>query len=253
MVWLFKLAAVVAALAGFVVPTNAAKSENALRQRIQLSLESYLAQEVEGIQNCENKCDKAFNRMAYQISTAGTSTPTFEFTACVKGCTQCNADLATNNTANAGNCFNFCKNFDWKSLGVVKGVIEPDKACLGGCIINTCQVICLGGTTDPTETPQNKQFFFDNGGCSIKTQPYSQFLQYVPFNSPNTAQGGSSAVAQCCANSLSLCQYVGSTATTNFQQLLAKTAQFCSSFVPSGTVTDICAFFSSPQNCGTTL
>lgn len=183
------------------------------------------------------------------MSTQGT-TRTFEFQACVSGCNQCSTDLSAQNVT-AGNCFTFCKNFDWKSLGLVKGVIEPDKACIGGCIINTCQAVCTGGTTDNDITPQNKQFFYPNGGCSIKTEPYSQFLEYVPFNSPNTGQGGSQDAARCCANALSLCQYFGDQQSTNYQNLLAKTGSFCSSFVPSQTSTDICAWFNSPQNCGT--
>jgi len=253
-----RLVLTIAALAMlFVSSTEAGRNEVTLRGKIQASLESALsaeaAAEAQGIENCQNKCDKAFNRLAYQIATDGTSQPTYEFQACVIGCNQCNSDLATNNTANAGNCFNFCKNYNWASQGLVKGVIEPDKACLGGCIINTCQVICMGGTTDPKITPQNQQFFYNNGGCSIKTAPYSQFLQYVPFNSPNTAQGGNSAAAQCCSNALSLCEYVGDTTSTNFQQLLFKTAQYCNSFVPSGTVQDICNFFAAPQNCGNLL
>ena len=112
--------------------------ETSLKEKIQASLDSLLALEsqaqVHGIENCENKCDKAFNRFAYEISTTG-SQETFEFRACVRGCTQCEADLAAN--ADPSNCFRTCKNFDWTSLGIVKGVIEPDKACIGGCVINT--------------------------------------------------------------------------------------------------------------------
>jgi len=244
----FKLVAFVAGLAAVA---EAVKNENTLRQRISQKLEEALSSEAQGIENCENKCDKAFNKMAYVIN-AQNGTRTFEFKACVMGCTQCQADLSATNTS-ADHCFEYCKNFPWKDNGLLKGVIEPDKACLGGCVINTCQVICSGGTTDPTETPQNQQFFFDHGGCSIKTAAYSQFLEYVPFNSPNTGQGGSQAAASCCSNALSLCQYVGPTTTTNYQQLLANTANICKNFVATGTVGDICAFFSNPQNCGNTL
>jgi len=244
----FKLVAFVAGLAAVA---EAVKNENTLRQRISQKLEEALSSEAQGIENCENKCDKAFNKMAYVIN-AQNGTRTFEFKACVMGCTQCQADLSATNTS-ADHCFEYCKNFPWKDNGLLKGVIEPDKACLGGCVINTCQVICSGGTTDPTETPQNQQFFFDHGGCSIKTAAYSQFLEYVPFNSPNTGQGGSQAAASCCSNAFSLCQYVGPTTTTNYQQLLANTANICKNFVATGTVGDICAFFSNPQNCGNTL
>jgi len=232
-----------------VAMVNGASEQITLKEKITQSLEALLASEAQGIQNCENKCEKAFNRLAYQIS-ATNGVRTFEFQACVIGCNQCAADLADNTTA-PDNCFTTCKNHDWKTQGIVKGVIEPDKACIGGCVINTCQVICTGGTVDPPSST-NKQFFFPNGGCSIKTEPYSQYFTYVPFNSPNTGQGGTQGAAQCCANALSLCEYVGDQNTANFQFLLSQTGQFCRDFVPSQTQADICAFFNNPQNCGTT-
>jgi len=241
----FSLAAAAALIA---LVTHAANLENTLRERITASLEARLAVEAKGIQNCENKCDKAFNRLAYQVS-ATDGRRTYEFQACVQGCNQCSKDLASG--AAPDNCFRSCKDFDWKSQGIVKGVIEPDKACLGGCIIQTCQAICSNGTTDNNITPQNKQYFWPNGGCSIKTADYSQNLEYVPFNSPNTGQGGSQQSAACCANSLSLCQYVGDTNSVNYAQLVQNTANICSSFVPTGTVPDLCTWFENPQNCGT--
>jgi hypothetical protein len=225
-------------------------TELTLRDKITQSLESLLELEAMGIENCENKCDKAFNRMAYQIS-ATDGKRTFEFQACVQGCSQCAADLISP-TNPMDNCFKYCKDYPWKENGILKGVIEPDKACMGGCVINTCQVICEGGTTDSKITAANKKFFYPNGGCAIKTADYSQNLQYVPWDSPNTGQGGSEETAACCANALSLCQYVGSTSSTNYQQLLANTGRICAAFVPSKTQPDICAFFSNPQNCGTT-
>jgi hypothetical protein len=225
---------------------NAASDRLLLRNKIAQSLESLLDEQARGIENCENKCDKAFNRFAYMIS-ATDGRRTYEFQACVKGCNQCAADLA--NDAPRGNCFETCKNFDWKTNGIVKGVIEPDKACIGGCIINTCQVICAGGTVDPPSST-NTQFFFPNGGCSIKTASYSQSFEYVPWNSPNTAEGGSAEVARCCANALSLCDYVGDTNSANFAQLLTNTGNLCAAFVPSRTQAAICAYFANPQNCG---
>ena len=227
---------------------NADSIDTSLKAKITQSLEQLLAEQALGIENCENKCDKAFNRFAYQVSTTNNQS-TFEFQACVIGCNQCQSDLAEN--ASAGNCFEVCKNFDYAAQGILKGVIEPDKACLGGCIINTCQVICEGGTTQP-ETNANKALFYPNGGCSIKTAPYSQYSAYVPFDSPNTAQAGSQAVASCCANALSLCQYVGKKDSANYKILLQKTAHFCHRFVSSDAEPDICAFFNTPRNCGTT-
>jgi len=226
------------------------ETEVALKDKITQSLEALLESEAMGIENCENKCDKAFNRMAYQISAAD-GRRTFEFEACVMGCNKCSADLAKP-AASASNCFNYCKNYDWKGNNMLKGVIEPDKACMGGCVINTCQAMCKGGTTANTMTNANKKFFYPNGGCSIKTEPYSQNLQYVPWNSPNTGQGGSEAAASCCSNALSLCEYVGSTSSTNYKNLLVTASRECKGFVASGSKPDICKFFNNPQNCGST-
>ena len=126
--------AFVALFAAFIMApaVQAGKAESMLRARIQQSLESQLA--LEGVENCENKCDKAFNKVAYMISAAD-GRRTYEFQACVRGCNQCTQDRL--NGAPASNCFETCKNFNWHSDGLVKGVIEPDKACLGGCVINT--------------------------------------------------------------------------------------------------------------------
>jgi hypothetical protein len=222
-----------------------------LKAKIAQSLEAALEVEAHGIENCENKCEKSFNRFAYQIALNGGSQQTYEFQACVMGCSQCATELEQGGSGEMDSCFNYCKNYPWKENGIVKGVIEPDKACMGGCIINTCQVVCKGGTTASKMTKENQQFFYPNGGCSIKTQPYSQNLQYVPWDSPNTGQGGSEDVAQCCANALSLCQYVGNTDSTNYRELLAVTQRFCKSFVGSDSPQAICQFFSNPQNCGT--
>ena len=114
------------------------------------------------------------------------------------------------------------------------------------------QAICTGGTTQSQITPANKKFFYPNGGCSIKTEPYSQNLEYVPWDSPNTGQGGSEDAAACCANALSLCEYVGDRNSQNYIQLLATTNNFCVSFVPSQTRDATCAWFNNPQNCGST-
>lgn len=234
-------------LAMMAARADASEDMLSLKGRIQHSLESLLELHAQGVENCQNKCDKSFNRFAYEIATGG-NTETFEFRACVRGCEQCDSDIASN--ASPDNCFRMCKNTDWSVDGIVKGVIEPDKACIGGCVINTCQVICAGGTTDPDITDANRQYFFPNGGCSIKTQPYSQYLEYVPWNSPNTGQGGSQDVARCCANALSLCQYRGNRDSVNYRQLLSVTQRFCAPYVPSRTEPAICAWFNTERNCG---
>jgi len=243
-----QLLALVCALA---VVANAATEEISLKQKIAQSLEASLEQQVSvsGIENCGNKCNKVFQMFAYLVATDGNpNSTTFEYQACLKGCGQCEDDLKTN--ANHANCFTTCKDFDWKGNGILKGVIEPDKACIAGCIIQTCQVICADGTVDPPNK-SNKKLFYPNGGCSIKTGSYSQYQDYVFWNSPNTGQGGSSAVAQCCSNSLSLCQYVGDKSSSNYKQLLANTQGFCKSFVSAPRdEQQLCDFYNKPQNCG---
>lgn len=240
----YTLAALVGILLAAISSAHAGMVENSLRQRIAESLENQLS--VEGIENCENKCSNAFNRFAYQITTVGQQNA-FEFRACVDGCNRCTQARSNNEAADT--CFNYCKNRDWHQSAIVKGVIEPDKACIGGCVINTCQVICTGGTTQSQITNANRKFFYPNGGCSIKTEPYSQNLQYVPWDSPNTGQGGSEAAAGCCANALSLCDYVGDRNSANYRQLLSTTATSCQGFV-AGTQAAICPWFRNPQNCG---
>jgi hypothetical protein len=218
--------------------------DTSLTGKIRQSLEAVLEQQAKGVDNCENKCDKVFNKFAYAINTKGD--PTYEFQACVKGCQQCATDLTAK--ADKKNCFTTCKNYDWKGNGIVKGVIEPDKACIGGCVINTCQVICAGGTVDPPSA-KNKKSFWPNGGCSIKTEPYSQQQDYVSWDSPNSGEGGDDKLAQCCSNALSLCDYVGPP-NANFNQLLANTGNYCAQWVPSKTKDDICSYFDKQQNCG---
>jgi hypothetical protein len=239
-----KIATVLVVLVGVAYAESTAES---LRDLITESLEANLEIQAKGIENCANKCDKAFNRFAYEIATAGL-TETYEFRACVIGCEQCTSDLAQADVNN-GNCFRTCKNKGWGAMGILKGVIEPDKACMGGCIIQTCQVICADGTVEP-QTAANKNLFYPNGGCSIKTERYSQSFEYVPFDSPNNGQGGSEDVAVCCANALSLCEYVGDQTSANYRQLLANTGRFCSSFVESQDRPSICAFYRTPRNCG---
>jgi len=240
---MMKAIALLCTIAAFA---NAEVSESSLKEKITLSLESFLASEVSGVENCNNKCDKVFNKFAYQISTVSNQT-TYEYNACVQGCNTCTTQLATAN-ADPSTCFTSCKNYDWKGNNMLKGVIEPDKACEMGCVVQTCQVICSGGTTDPP-TKSNKKYFYPNGGCSIKTQPYSQNSDYVPFDSPNTSQGGSDTAAQCCSNALSLCDYKGSTSSTNYKQLLANTIKFCSGLA-AGNKNAICSWYNNQANCG---
>jgi len=204
----------------------------------------------QGEENCPNKCDKVFDRTQYAISNINTSF-TFEYQSCLIGCSQCQTELNTGTTNDT--CFVFCKNFDYGKAGIRKGVIEPDKACLMGCVINLCQDICIGGTTDPKVTPQNAQFFWGQGGvgCSIKTG--LGYVQNPSYGNPNgpSGEGGSAKVAQCCSNAFNLCFYNGPTTTTNYANVLLVAQRTCSSFVSSTDTSSICNFYNNPQNCGT--
>ena len=89
--------------------------------------------EVQGIDNCYNKCDKVFNALQYAIVNQPNAT-TFEYRSCIIGCDECSSELAQNVTND--HCFEFCKTYDYSGNNIRKGIIEPDKACLIGCVIN---------------------------------------------------------------------------------------------------------------------
>jgi hypothetical protein len=100
------------------------------------SLTSALGFTSMGIQNCVNKCDKVFDRTQYAISDQPGQN-TFEYRSCIIGCNRCSKELAARPAAQTDNCFSFCKKFSYGKNGIRKGVIEPDKACIMGCVINT--------------------------------------------------------------------------------------------------------------------
>ena len=206
--------------------------------------------ELEGIENCPNKCDKVFDQTQYAISNEPNQT-TFEYRSCLIGCAQCQAELAANPTHDT--CFLFCKNYNYAANGIRKGVIEPDKACIMGCVINTCQQICYGGTTDPVVTANNSQFFwgYSGHGCSLKSDlGYVQSPLYGNADGPS-GEGASNAVSTCCTQAYNLCNYVGDTSSTNYANVLLVTQRKCKQFVSSQTTADICNFYNGAQNCGT--
>jgi len=243
-----------------------------------------------GIQNCANKCNKVFDRQQYAISDQPNS-DTFEFRSCIVGCTQCSKilseenkqsdlvdaagddddtdgeaddDTSTNNAVapsaaqNDAQCFRFCKTFDYHARGIRKGVIEPDKACLMGCVINTCQGLCTGGTTDDFVTDANRDKWWGLGGngCSIKSGGgYVQNPDYGLPNQPSGA-GANQALKQCCSNALNLCNYNGDKTTLNFQKVEFVTRRSCRKFMSQQALsnnTQICSFFHNQRNCGTGL
>jgi len=255
-----------------------------LSDALRVKLEASLAQtagdllRVGGVQNCNNKCEKTFDTTQYLINFKGNTTN--EYIACLNGCAVCAAQIEKHGQSaqNSGDCFTVCKNTDWLNIPkpsggvftVVKGVVEPDKACIFGCIIQTCQGVCTGGTTEKKVTPQNKNLWWGTGGCSIKTGLtqtggfYSQNSLYNYFNFP----GGAGGEAQCCSNALSLCTYPGCqngpglpfcanpppANRDNYNNLVSVAIRQCANVpaVPGGgkTVQGICAFFREPGHCG---
>jgi hypothetical protein len=211
------------------------------------------ANSMDGVDNCQNKCDKVFARTQYSISDQPNTT-TFENRACLIGCNLCTTELAANTKLEDSKCFQNCKTFNYKNEGIRKGVIEPDKACLMGCVINTCQQVCIGGTTDDKVTEENQQWWWRqtvNGtGCAIKTESYVQNALYGNVNSPG-GQGASSAQRQCCTEAFNLCDYKGDTASVNYQNVLLVSKKACKAFVTPFSKPGICAYYNDPKNCGT--
>lgn len=76
---------------GLIMALNANAGNNLLRDRIaqsltqaveseqRLELDAYLALQAKGVENCQNKCDKSFNKFAYLITINGQ--PSYEFQA----------------------------------------------------------------------------------------------------------------------------------------------------------------------------
>jgi len=242
-----------------------------IRLRLAESVEAELEVEALGVQNCLNKCDKMFNNMAYAILTQNPGSQTNEYRACVVGCQICKAQLNDATNTDSGRCLSICKDTNWLDARgtngsvdpIVKGVIEPDKACEIGCIQNMCQGVCTGGTPDIKATSANSDLVWDgkpnpNRGCSIKTgavRPggfYSQSAEYSWWNSA----AGPGGVSSCCSNGISLCRYRGDKSSTNYNDVIGSAQRGCSN-VPgvgsSATVAQICAYVRTPGNCGNRL
>jgi len=214
--------------------------------------------EAQGVQNCENKCNKVFDRSQYAISDQP-GADTFEFRSCVIGCNQCSPTLNNGNNSEPDggtSCFRFCKTYNYARSGIRKGLIEPDKACIMGCVINTCQEICTGGTVDNAVTDVNRALWWGLGGngCSIKGgQGYVQNPDYGNPNSPG-GPGGDQGQKACCANAFNLCFYNGDKTSQNFANVQLVARRTCRRFVPPANRnndTAICDMYNNPQRCGT--
>jgi hypothetical protein len=228
------------ALAAVAVAATAATAEAvSLRSQILAKLESESQVAVTGIQNCYNKCQILLNQTQYLINVIGDST--FEYRACAIGCDLCGGELAKGKNSDKQACFTDCKNRDYgaEQPPIEKGIIEPDKACIFGCVINNCQSVCQGGSTG-VNNPGGR---WPNDGCRIVTSFESQTSKYEWFNSPS-GQGGS----KCCSNAMSLCRYTGPKNTHNFRTVRDVTMRACKGSVSPLTEGAICAAFKN--QCG---
>jgi hypothetical protein len=245
--------------------TEAVQIETSFKSAVEAKAAELQAAQSQGVENCFNKCQNMFNTMAYSIQT-DQGQDTYEYSACRAGCQICNAVLA-NSEPDQHKCFYTCKQTNWldnrdingNAFPIVKGVIEPDKACIFGCIIGTCQDVCQGGSPEDL-SPDNSHLWWDpdvpGSGCTIKTgaiRPggyYSQNSEYNYWNQP----AGVGGQDECCSNAYSLCNYSGDKNTLNYRKVLAQAKKKCKS-VPGVqlTVDGICNFFNDPANCGNPL
>jgi hypothetical protein len=256
----------IATLAG---AASAVQIDSTFKTAVSNAAQDVALAQATGTQNCFNKCQNMFNTMAYTVNTGGVPTTngdTYEYSACRVGCEVCSAVIAANEP-DWHKCFYTCKQTDWlknvdingDAFPIVKGVIEPDKACIFGCIIGTCQDVCQGGSPDDY-SPDNAAKWWDSSlpgtGCTIKTgaiRPggyYSQNSDYNYWNQPPGVGGQK----ECCSNAYSLCNYEGPKGTTNYNKVVAQAKKYCASVPGAGNnPTAICTFFNDPANCGNPL
>jgi hypothetical protein len=252
---------------------SAVSEETLVKDAIVATLKEAIAAEADamGVENCLNKCKNTFDNTQYAIQTADHST--YEFQACAAGCKIC-AQQQTKKDPDGGICFKTCKDTNWLDMKddqgnpvvVVKGVIEPDKACEMGCVIQTCQVVCTGGTTDMTTTSANKKFFWPspNGcsgnqgatcGCSLKTggvRPGGFYTQNSDYNYWNSGQVGVGAASECCSNSITVCNYAGNKNSANYKNAVSQMQSHCADVpgIKGNSAGAICAWAGAPGNCG---
>eukprot|EP00300_Choanocystis_sp_HF-7_P028951 c35109_g1_i1.p1 GENE.c35109_g1_i1~~c35109_g1_i1.p1 ORF type:complete len:183 (-),score=15.44 c35109_g1_i1:30-578(-) len=108
-------------------------SANAIKESFRGVLQEKFMNAARGVTNCEQNC----NEILEGTATAGE-------VACLRGCNYC---LEGKKFAVPDNtCFTYCKTQDWSAEGICKDTIEPDKACMLGCMISLCQGedLCVG-------------------------------------------------------------------------------------------------------------
>jgi hypothetical protein len=240
------VAVAVAAAAGVEAASLRELVKGSLEQGQGLSMDMEV--EVGGVNNCQNKCYTLLGYLSYatakkQMATAHGNN---EFRACMLGCDQCLTDQANN--VGGSECFDFCKGFNYggENPPIIKGVIEPDKACIIGCVIQLCQVVCTGANPWQGENAPG-------GGCQIQTG----------FGITTYDQGdGGAAFAACCKPLSNLCTYQGTIPNPNYNSILHQTYQTCSgstiggvTISPTTSTQDLCdayqtSYTKKPIQCG---
>jgi hypothetical protein len=61
-------------LCALVAVANAGFEQVSLKSKISQALQADLEVSAQGVENCENKCDKVFQKFAYLVATSGNST-----------------------------------------------------------------------------------------------------------------------------------------------------------------------------------
>lgn len=133
-----------------------------------------------------------------------------EFRGCQLGCNRCIEQRDKNQPTET--CFTYCKNYvytdgDEKSPAPIKkGIIEPDKACIIGCVINLCQDMCTGGAA------------WGSGGCQIMTG----------YGVQTYSENPSANFDPCCSNLQNVCTYAGPRVDNpNFNSVVKQAQKNC--------------------------
>jgi hypothetical protein len=193
----------------------------------ELSQDAQMTAPNKGISNepyCFNKCQFMFNQTQFAISLT-MQEPTNEYRACLVGCGYCTHQIDDLVPADPKYCFTTCKNNNWGAASppIVKGVIEPNLACIMGCIIGECQVLCTGGSLGSPGSKTYPKGSWPKNGCRIVSSLQSQTGAYIPYNGPDAGTSGN----DCCSNATSLCHYSGTVGSANYNSVLGVARTAC--------------------------
>jgi len=140
-------------LLGLVAVAQAAD----LAEQVQVSLRAETEADQQSAANCLQKCAAIF-KVEQNSASAIACAQGCQYCKCSRGTTVNGIAVAGNPNANSNNClsssgyksnndecFSYCKSYDWSGIGLCKDVVEPDKACMYGCINALCQGnVCTG-------------------------------------------------------------------------------------------------------------